>query len=584
MLVPKTISHLGRAIEQLLQFLQKERLYGLYVFGFLLIILSSAYLALDSVLPSDDHFFHIRFASSILERGMAAFTDFQALPFSRIVAEHEHLIYYNFLFYLVLVPFSLITPPVLGIKLFGIFAVASSLTVIFFFLRNIGVRYAFAWTILSLIILAESGLLVRHLSARPFTLAPVILLLILFFIHERRWKLACLTTVIYFYWHTATFFLPIILALAYATFDRYHRPSFKFEWPIIAVPLMGTALAVASSYLIYPGVLTYLFEITLPVFFDAAFHGGAGILEGQEVYGVDFFFLLSSLSILIVPLILFSMTEWQRLSFANRSKNFLEGDSRKEVLRTTLFVGSVTLALATLLSLRFADYFVYFCILYIALASEIALRQIVPSDTYPWRAMKMGVCVVLALFIFDIGPKLYQYTREVPPYLTALAPTDWLRTNLPEGKIIFNVDWDAQPLLYYFVGDDFRFVTGLEPRFLYDYDERLYWIWRHIGDGMYCEQPDCQKAASQERGSLTYQNEKEVMRQDEAARIADVIQRDFGTDIVMTRTDRQNLIRLMDGSPRFQKEYGDPQNSIFAIYRIRSLDEGISSGHSALTP
>lgn len=584
MLGLKMVTLLRKALEHQLFFFRREKLYGLYAFSFFFIVLSSTYLALDTVLPSDDHFFHIRFTQSIFENGLAAFTDFQSIPFSRIVAEGEHLIYYNFLFYIALLPFSLIVPPVLGIKLFGIFTVALSLTVVFLFLQKLRVRYAFAWTVLFLITLTESGLLVRHLSARPFTLAPVILLVLLYFLFSRRWWLAGLAAGFYFYWHTATFFLPLVLALAYGIFDRYHRSSSKFEWQIIGAPLAGTVLAVASSYLIYPGVLTYLFEITLPVFFDAAFHGGAGVLEGSEVYGVEFFFFLSSLPVLIVPLILFGMTEWRRLTFRKQSVSLSDSDSQKDVLRTTLFVGSVTLALATLVSLRFADYFAYFSILYIGIATDAISRQITLNDRRLWRPLSVGVCIVLALFVLDIGPKLYQHTREVPSYLTALAPTDWLKTNIPKGTIIFNADWDAQPLLYYFVGDDYRFVTGLEPRFLYDYDKRLYWLWRNIGEGSYCEQSACQEEQSQKEALLTHRSEKEELRQSEAAQIADVIQRDFKTDIVVTRIDRKELIRLMDESPLFQKEYSDPKNSIFAIYRIRAKSSNITSAQSAIMP
>ncbi|MFA9262199.1 MAG: hypothetical protein ACEQSB_02470 [Undibacterium sp.] len=575
----KTSSLLQEAFSQYRSILKQERLYELYVFLFFTVFFLSSYLGLSEVLPLDDHFFHIRFAQSIPEQGLAAFTDFQSVHFSRIVAHHEHLIYYNFLFYAVLVPFSLLEPAILGIKLFGVLAMAASLTTVFLILRGLAVRYAFAWTIFFLIVLAESGILVRLLSARPFTLAPVLIIALLYLLHRRRYGLSSAIVFAYFYWHTATFFLPLILSIAYFLFDRYHRPLARPDWRIIGVPFTATILAVASSYLIFPGVLTYLRDITLPVLLDAAFSGGAGVLEGAEVYGVDFFFLLPALSPLVILLIIFGMTEFCRLIVSKKTRQEQEsaaGDGNKSaVLRTTLFIGSATLFFAALLSLRFADYFVYFCILYVGVAAEECSRYLTVSDYRFWRSVKIGVSIILTLFLMDVGPRLYKYTRDVPPYLTALAPTSWLKENLSKETLLFNVDWDAQPLLYYFVGDDFRFTTGLEPRFLYDYDERLYWIWRHIGDGKYCETARCQESSN-----FASDPDREKLRVTEANRIADAIQRDFGTDIVVTRTDRKELIRIMDESPRFRKEYSDPENSLFVIYRvlgngpIRSTDQG----------
>ena len=99
-------------------FLNRERLYPLYVFLFFFSFFSVSYLTLDQVFGLDDHFFHIRFAELFREQGMSAFTEFQSIYFSRMGIGQEYLVYYNFLFYLALVPFTLITPLVLGIKMY----------------------------------------------------------------------------------------------------------------------------------------------------------------------------------------------------------------------------------------------------------------------------------------------------------------------------------------------------------------------------------------------------------------------------------------------------------------------------------
>lgn len=538
-----------------LELLRNERFYDVYAFFFFVSVLLVSYLALDDFVVLDDHFFHIRFVQLAAEQGLRAFTDFQSIYFSEIVASGEHLIYYNFLFYLVLWPFSFLSPAVLGIKLFGLFAIAVSLTVVYGILRRISVRHALLWSVFFLVVLAESGLLVRLLSARPFALAPVFLILFLYFLYRERKYAAFATAFAYFYWHTATFFLPVLVSAGYFILDRYYR-SEKFNWNILTWPFAGTLAAVATSYLIFPGVLSYLFDITLPVLIDAAVSGGAGVAEGVEVYGANFFSIFPALSPLVGLLIIFGIRETiDLLSHMRRT-----AEPRLMTLRTTLFLGSVILLAASLFSLRFTDYFVYFSILYVALAVSEFSRTIVISDQSACRQLKIGTFVVLALFVMDIGPKIRATDVEAArvSYLTAQGPTDWLVAHLPPGALVFNTDWDAFPLLYYFTGDRIRYATGLEPRFLYTHDPELYWLWRNIGDrGIYCEVAKC--PVSRERSQ-------------DGDRIADAILNDFKTDIMIVRTDRTELIERLDHSPRFHPEYRDDANSIFAIYRVLETD------------
>lgn len=548
----KTHSHGKEWFARGLGLLRNERFYDVYAFFFFVSVLLVSYLALDDFVILDDHFFHIRFVQLAAEQGLRAFTDFQSIYFSEIVASGEHLIYYNFLFYLALWPFSFLSPPVLGIKLFGLFVMALSLATVYAILRRIGVRQAFLWTVFFLVALAESGLLVRFLSARPFALAPVLVILLLYLLYRERRYAAFSLAFGYFYWHTATFFLPILVSAGYLILDRYHR-SEKFDWHILIWPFAGTLAAVATSYLIFPGVLLYLIDITLPVLIDAAIGSGAGVAEGAEVYGVNFFLIFPALFSLIAPLFIFGIREMTALL---NPRHFEAADRRLATLRATLFLGSVTLLAASLISLRFVDYFAYFSILYVALAVSEFWRTVVIPDQSAWHQMKVGGLIVLALFVMGIGPKIRTTDVDAAKvsYLSAQGPADWLLTHLEPGALVFNTDWDKFSLLYYFTGDQIRFATGLEPRFLYDYDPRLYWVWRNIGDhGIYCETPKCSSGTG-------------FLGADE--RIADVVLSDFKTDIMLVQTDRTELIGLLERSSRFRREYRDDANSIFAIYRV----------------
>lgn len=536
--------------------LRNERFYDVYAFFFFVSVLLISYLALDDFVVLDDHFFHIRFVQLVAEQGVHAFTDFQSIYFSEIVASGEHLIYYNFLFYLALWPFSLFSPLVLGIKVFGLLSIATALTVVYAILRRIRVQQAFFWSVFFLVVLAESGLLVRFLSARPFALAPVLLLLLLYFLYRERRYAAFVVSFAYFYWHTATFFLPVLVSFGYFVIDRY-ACSKKFDWRLFIWPCAGTTVAVVMSYFIFPGALSYLVGITLPVLIDAAVSGGAGVAEGAEVYGVNFFLIFPALSPLIGLLIVFGVHETVNLLEQRRQDTV---DRRLMTLRMTLFLGSVTLLAASLFSLRFADYFVYFSILYVALAVSEFSCTVAFSNQRAWRHLKIGAFVVLAFFVMDIGPTIRSTDVEAAQmsYLTAQGPTDWMLTHLEPDSLVFNTDWDRFSLFYYFTGDRIRYATGLEPRFLYEYDPKRYWLWRNIGDrGIYCEAAECSVS-------------RDPSQEDD--QIADAILGQFETDVMIVQTDRVELIKLLDRSPRFRSEFRDDEQSAFAIYRVLSTD------------
>jgi len=71
---------------------------------------------------------------------------------------------------------------------------------------------------------------------------------------------------------------------------------------------------------------------------------------------------------------------------------------------------------------------------------------------------------VLPVTIKDIG------NSDPPNYYKA--GTEWVRANVPRGEIIFNTDWDDFPRLFFF-DPTHRYVSGLDPTYLYDQNAAL---------------------------------------------------------------------------------------------------------------
>jgi hypothetical protein len=82
----------------------------------------------------------------------------------------------------------------------------------------------------------------------------------------------------------------------------------------------------------------------------------------------------------------------------------------------------------------------------------------------------VAILLGLALFfslrvtIGDIG------NSDPPNYYKAGA--QWVRANVPPGDLVFNTDWDDFPRLFFF-DPTHRYVSGLDPTYLYDQNKEL---------------------------------------------------------------------------------------------------------------
>jgi len=553
-------------------FLNRKHLYSLYVFLFFFSFFSFTYLTLDRVFGLDDHFFHIRFAESFREDGMVAFTEFRSIYFSKMGIGQEYLVYYNFLFYLALIPFTLVTPLALGMKLYGTIALAISFTVVYFFLRSVSVRYSFLWVVGFLMALIQSGWLFRFTLARPFTLAPVFLVVMLYFIHKKKHLVSALIAFLYFYWHTATFIFPFCLALGYFLFEQFYGK--KPDWKMILFPLFGTMTAVFSAYLISPGIVVYLRDVIFPVFFDTTMTKSTGIAEGGEVYGRGFLSTFPTFFWFVAALTIAGAYEVARYIQGKKGPMKSEDAINPSIqpLRALLFMSSIAFLALTMLSGRFLDYFVYFCVLYVAISVNDFVRFFEIKGSAFRTAFYSGSLIVVIFLCVSLSLKFYESLGNSRTHLVSQAPAEWLNTNLDRGKIILNVDWDSFPTLYYFTGDKFRYATGLEPRFLYDLDARKYWIWKNIGDGISCEESDCGELLEMRKAAIVNEKSRNDWYKRQGALIADSVSREFETDIVVVSIGRKDLLAVMDNSDMFRKEFFDDKNSAYAVYRVLERD------------
>jgi len=56
---------------------------------------------------------------------------------------------------------------------------------------------------------------------------------------------------------------------------------------------------------------------------------------------------------------------------------------------------------------------------------------------------------------------------------------EWMKEHVPQGHIIFNTDWDDFPRLFYYDANH-RYVSGLDPSYLYDKSPELSQLYERI--------------------------------------------------------------------------------------------------------
>jgi len=524
------------------------------VFLFFFLCLGLMYFTVDRFISLDDQFFHIRFAELIKEKGLDAFKDFKWLYFSRIAQEQTYFENYHFLFYLVLIPFTLFSPLHLGIKFYGVIFGALAFWLLYYFLKKIGEKYPLFWTVFVFAVFSIR-LLLRFVNARPFTIAPALLLIFLYLLYRRQYIWALVLSSVYFGWHSPTFFLTLVVAGVYFLIVRLTAK--KTDWKLVVYPLLGTVLAFLATLLFAPHFLKFMKDVTFSVIYRTLLFGKENLIEGTELYPVDYFTFIRP-SVIIFGLLVVAFG-FELFSFFHRRKQSA-GDltvlavdvDDKRALRLTLLAMTVIFLLGTFFVRRNSDYFVFFSGAYLAMAVNLLLANL-KFDNLSLQKFLAGACIVLVAFLFIDNLVLARsLISQAQPHELIEGAASWLKNNAGKNEVIFNVSRDDFPTLFYYNQNNY-YITGLEARLLYDYSPRLYWLWWHISSqGQACAEPVCHETS-------------------DGGAIAQVIAKDFQSKYVISNFRFDKLNGIMSQSAAFKLVYED---SYYSIYQIVKMEHG----------
>ncbi|MFA6432944.1 MAG: hypothetical protein WCV82_04000 [Candidatus Paceibacterota bacterium] len=535
----------------------------------------SVYFSVSTISSSDDHFFHLRFAQEMLNNGFFdSFRDFHSIYFSNIAQGNAYFVYYNFLFYLFILPFTFVAPLYLGIKLYAVFAVTAAFTLLYFCLKRFEIKNPFVWTLLFIAITNVSSIW-RFFLSRPYSLAPSLLLLLLFFLYRKNHLGVFLVSAIYMFWHSATFFMPLGVAVVYYLVERFYGSRGDIKNLLYA--FFGTALAVLSTYLVSSGFLLYMKEIIFGTYLETIIGKKVAIGEGGELYPADFFNLIQANSLIFALFVtalsvdIYSYVSYRfRQAGVGAAEYFAGLSEARRHLQTSVLIMTAGFFLGTIvMSSRFGDYFTFFAALYIALCFDYVRRLMsVSGNAMIRRSMATGLAIVL-VYLF-VSNMLFLQNRLAygtnPNELLQVGM--WLKENTKPGTIVFNANWSWFPQLYYNSPNN-NYVTGLEPRFTYTYDPKIYWLWAHIAaNGYVCEAEKCLEIAALQTEALAKDATIAAWAKIEGEKIADAMLDKLHSPYVVTSRDYRILNYTMDHSDRFKRELYNEQYG-YLVYSVK---------------
>lgn len=425
--------------------------------------------------PDPDSFYHIKM--SVLMQKNLIIQDFpwiQQADFTHNFTDHQ------FLYHLLLIPFTYFFPPLWGGKIATI--IFATLAIIFFycFLKKWHIKSPLFYT---LILISSSPFLFRLNLAKTTALSLIVLLLAINFLWQKKYLLLTLVSFLYV-WLYGGWSLLLILLFCHLVSEIIINK--KFDWK---------PLATIGSGLLLGLIINPFFPHNLQFYWQQMVQIGLVNYQNQIQVGMEWYpyqpldLLANNIFIFLLAILTFAF-----LIFKIRNNHKVEFKKGDEIFIKifTLNIFAVILCLLTLKSQRFVEYFVPLAIL----AATFLLNPLLPKDfsyfqeiikTYKNKE-KMNLALIFYLiitfmlfFVLNTLEINKQMTRRYSwTYLQNTS--EWLKQNTPPQTIIFHALWSDWPMLFYHNSQNY-YLSGLDPTFFYLKNPQLYEEWVKIGRG-----------------------------------------------------------------------------------------------------
>ncbi|HXD32163.1 MAG TPA: hypothetical protein VN643_13655 [Pyrinomonadaceae bacterium] len=432
--------------------------------------------ATDSICCGDfDGYYHIMW-SRMLWEGIRArhMPQFAALPLTTL--NPKDYVDHHLLFHVFQIPFTWFRDLRQGAKIASVIFAVLAVFSCYWLMVRYQIRYVLVWLVALLACSTPFLFRLNMAKAPPFAIIYLVIGIYLLF-EKKYWLLAPLSFVF-----TLTYDMFVLLIAAAAIWTLVIGwTEHRFEWR----PLVFTLSGAAAGFVINP-----YFPHNLALFFEhlkiKLTMGAFSTKVGQEWYPYSSWEFLGNSVVACIA------TAIGYIAF--------DPADRKRSHHTLFF-----LLLSTLLMVmnmrwqRIAEYWPPFAILFAAFAlqpwvegvrsnltrlSSDMLDELQPFlDLQEPAARKDnremwqlgGAALVTVILGIPLMANLMVARRDIAKSEYGdfyKAGIQWLRSNVPANELVFNTDWDDFPRLYYF-DPTHRYVSGLDPTYLYDKNPEL---------------------------------------------------------------------------------------------------------------
>lgn len=433
-------------------------------------------LQLNPSFPDPDSFYHARIAADMVRGPILSFSALPDTVFSDIFIDH------HFLYHVLLIPFVVFFNPLLGIKVATV--VFASLFLAFFYAllrRTLPQSRVSALFFLALLVLNSVFLFRINLAKIPAVSLIVFFAGIYAIVQKRKGHTFGLSF-LYVWLYAGWPLLPLSSLIAWivtivhkkmgANADKYF--NVKGIVSSLALPLASFSGALAGL-IINPYFPTNIFFYWIQTFKIAVVNIVTDIPVGNEWYSAGATFIPlhgPTLMLLVFSLCAFL---FPGLFVAVFRTHLL----RRTTAQWFLFVLTVLFFALTLKSRRYGEYFAplatFFSYLVLAplFSKDLAMRfwRYVKESLRNLRTMR-GVVVLYFIFAIPIiiGANVSSVAGDFRAGYRFSQYADgmrWLKNNIPADARILHNRWDDFPLFYYHA-PEYRYSSGLDPRFLHE--------------------------------------------------------------------------------------------------------------------
>lgn len=441
-----------------------------------------------SVVNDPDTFYHLKMAELIRENGIVR--DFLWTQFT---TWNGGFIDHHFLFHIFLTPFTLISPLV-GVKIATIAGGTGFVFIFYLILRELKIKWLWFW--IPFLFLGSAGFLFRLNLGRAQNLSLVFLFLGVYLlikgINLKRGLLLFLISFLYV-WSYGGFILILIISGIFNFVEFLKTKKFNSFKPFLAAISGVLAGLIINPY--FPKSLSFLKIQMFQIPFAASY-----VKKGMEWDSVllDWQgFLLDNFAVLIFFVIALFFLVYPAI------KRVLKGFYKRmaSVLYNCQFlVITLFFLILTFKSQRFIEYFIPFAVLFVAIVFSKINFSLIKNSYFEHFKLSPNIARFFAISCFSLITSILLIVN----LLLALWHLSggwqnngfekaalWLKQNTPKNSIVFNMNWGNFPQLFYYNTNNY-YIVGMDPTFMYDYNQELYWLWYHITvDWSVCSQEQC---------------------------------------------------------------------------------------------